>query len=88
MLDIRPARHRAISPHTNGRRVSVDFTDDVVYKEKDVRLGAMGPRVATHEHVRARLVREYEDIERAIALLELKNRGARFVVEVPRISLD
>lgn len=87
MLDIRPSKSRALHmPY--GKRIQVDFASDVLYKEKDLRIGTIDAFAPTQQHMQSRLLREHEDLEHILALLELKNRGARFVVRVPRISLD
>lgn len=87
MLDIRPSR--SCSPAmVGGKSVRVDFVSDGGYKERALRIGTISTFIPTYHKVRSQLLREHEDFERTMTLLEFKNKGARFVVEVPRISID
>ena len=67
---------------------SVDFHLDNVYKEGVLPIATSVSYLDQEEQVRRTLFKEFEDLDTRHVLLEMRNKGVRFVVEVPKIELD
>jgi len=88
MLDIRPTRAATSSITGFKRRIKVDFCRDVNYKETTLPILVVKASLSYQERLKEEFLKEFESLEKRNALLELKNKGVRFVAEVPKIELE
>ena len=87
MLDIRPAKTMNIFGYY-GRKIAVDFFEDRYYKGAELPILVSRVEISSEEKIRRNFYKEFENLENKLTLLSFKNRGVRFVVEVPKIELD
>ena len=88
MLDVRPTKAATLPIAGFKRRIKVDFYRDVDYKETTLPILVAKAGLPYQERLKEEFLKEFESLETKIALLELKNKGVRFVAEVPKIELD
>ncbi|RJQ14622.1 hypothetical protein C4553_00935 [Candidatus Parcubacteria bacterium] len=89
MLDILPSTN-SLSKRKDlgGKKLLVDFVHHRSYKEAVVPIARLASATNYESSVRRKLIDELEDLEHRHILLNLKNKGARFVVKIPKIELD
>lgn len=88
MLDIKQATSAGAARPSFGKPVRVDFWFDNDYKESTIPITVVSSQAGYEELVRREFFRGFEQLEHKLELLKLKAKGARFVVEVPKIELD
>ena len=87
MLDIKPAKAMNIFGRY-GKKIAVDFSYDRYYKGAGLPISVSEVAISSEEKIRRNFYKEFEDLENKLDLLSFKNRGVRFIVEVPKIELD
>ncbi len=90
VFDIRPVVFAGSPFSFRDQKIKVDFAAGSYYKETAAKITRLKRFLCPSASFAAanNLLRVFEDIERKQELLRLKNKGARFVVEVPKIELD